>query len=210
MNEYPNRLKKRLISIIDEMSKSPELFIKNPQRDFTRNRKLPFKAMIQLILSMGGNTICKELLELHAYNINTPTSSAFVQQRDKILPFAFEFLFRNFIESQNEFKKYKGYRLFAVDGSDLQIATDPKDSENYFRMSNKKGYSLTHLNTMYDLCNQLYVDARLQSRRKYHERKALIEMVDASNVCEPAILIADRGYEGYNVIAHIEKKIGNT
>ena len=206
MSEYPNTLKNILTSIIDEMLKSPELFIKNSKHNFKRNRKLPFKTMIQLLLSMGGKTIYKELLDFHADDINTPTSSAFVQQRDKILSFAFEFLFHNFVKAHKEFKKDKGYRLLAVDGSDLKIPTDPKDSDNYFQVKNSRGYSFIHLNTMYDLHSQLYVDAKLQPRRKSNECKALVEMIDDSNISDPVILIADRGYESYNVIAHLEKK----
>ena len=33
-----------------------------------------------------------------------------------------------------------------------------------------------------------------------------MELVDRSELTEPVILIADRGYEAYNNIAHIEQK----
>lgn len=40
-------------------------------------------------------------------------------------------------------------------------------------------YHTNHLNAMYDLCNKLYLDKN-------------------------TIIMADRGYEHYNVIAHIQ------
>ena len=47
-------IKRKLITIIKEMSASPWLFVKDPGRDFTRKRKLSFETMIRLLLGMGG------------------------------------------------------------------------------------------------------------------------------------------------------------
>ena len=59
MNNYPMFVKDKLKSIIKEMAASPELFVKKPGRDFTRNRKLTFEYVIQLLLSMVGNSLSK-------------------------------------------------------------------------------------------------------------------------------------------------------
>jgi len=207
MNKYPNAIKEKLQSLIKEMSVSPELYVKNPHKDFTRNRKLPFESVIQLLLSMGGNSIYKELLEAQGYDVNTATTSAFVQQRDKILPFALESLFHQFTEHFTDTQKYKGYRLLAVDGSDMNIAANPNDHDTYFQTSeDAKGYSLLHLNAMYDLCSRIYVDATIQSPRCANENKALCEMVDRSQIKDNVIVMADRLYESYNNFAHIETK----
>ena len=86
MKKYCHYVKEKLNSIINEMEKSSESFVKNPGKDFVRNRKLSFQAVMKLLLSMGGNTIYKELLDYFKFDINTATASAFVQQRSKILP----------------------------------------------------------------------------------------------------------------------------
>ena len=117
MKNYPETLRETLLSLIREVSKSPDLFVKNPGRDFTRNRKLPFESVVQIIISMGGNSIYKELLEAHGYDEDTATTSAFIQQRDKILTCLFEFLLNEFTQSQPAPRSFRGYRLFAVDGS---------------------------------------------------------------------------------------------
>lgn len=207
MNEYANSLKTTLTSLIREMSAAPAPYVKNPEKDFTRKKKLPFETVMQLLISMGGNSLYKELLESQGYDVNTATTSAFVQQRHKILPSAVEFLFHKFTQSHTDIKNYRGYRLLAIDGSDLHIATDPTDADTYFQSQpNTKGYNLLHLNAVYDLCNRLYVDAIVQPRRLCNEGKALAAMVDRSPIKGKIIVISDRGYESYNNFAHIERK----
>ncbi|RUT37204.1 IS4/IS5 family transposase, partial [Paenibacillus anaericanus] len=162
---------------------------------------------MQLLISMGGNSMYKELLESQGYDVNTATTSAFVQQRNKILPSALEFLFHKFTQTYTDIKHYRGYRLLAVDGSDLHIATDSADTDTYFQSQpNTKGYNLLHLNAAYDLCSRLYVDAIVQPRRLCNERRALADMVDRSSIKDKTIVTADRGYESYNNFAHIERK----
>ena len=207
MNDYPNTVKGILSSLITELSKSPELFVKNPGKDFTRKRKLPLETVIQLLISMGGNSVYKELLESQGYDVNTATSSAFVQQREKILPYAFEYLLHEFTQSHSELKTYRGYRLLAIDGSFLHIATDPNDVDSYNQSKeDSKGYNLLLMNAMYDLCNKLYTDALIQPSRRMNEKKAVVDLVDRSRITGNVILIGDRGYESWNIFAHIERK----
>lgn len=207
MKNYPQLLKNELSTIINEMAKSFVRFVKEPNKDFTRNRKLPFELMMHLILSMGGNSIYNELLEYNQYDVNTVTTSAFVQQRDKILPFAFKFLFHKFTNAHKDIKTYQGYRLLAVDGSCVNIAHNSKDKASHFGSKcGRKGFNQLHLNVIYDLCNKLYIDACIQGGRKEDEFRALCDMVDQSSISRKTIILADRGYESYNVFAHMEQK----
>lgn len=90
-----------------------------------------------------------------------------------------EFLTHEFTQLYTDLKYYRGYRLLAVDGSDLHIATDPADTDSYFEnQPNTKGYNLLHLNAAYDLRNRLYVDAIVLPRRLCSEGRALAAMVD--------------------------------
>jgi len=205
--EFPVFAKNKLTSIISDMALNSDLFVKDPTKDFIRNRKLNFDSVINLLLSMGGNSLGKELLDYYNYDPETASTSAFVQQRGKILPSAFKYLLDKFTGSFENLKTYKGYRLLAVDGSDFHIFHNPNDPETYFKpKQNGKGYNLIHLNAMYDLCNKLYIDASVQPRLKMNEYKALCDMVDSSNLSEKALVVADRGYESYNVLAHIDQK----
>jgi hypothetical protein len=207
MNEYADFIKEKLVNVLDEMHEHSSLYVNNPEKDFTRKRKLDFKDMLNILLSMGGNSLKLELMKYFSYDDETATCSAFVQQREKILPEALESLFHRFTSLAVNPNYYDGHRMLAVDGSDLCIAHNPSDAENYFLANeNAKGYNLLHLNAMYDLCNRVYVDTIVQSGRKENEFKALIDMVERSDIKEQTIVIADRGYESYNVFEHIEKK----
>lgn len=207
MTNYPSYVKEKLTSIIKAMNESPRNFVKNPNKDFTRNRKFTFESVINLLLSMGGNNIYKELLDHFNYDVETASASAFVQQRSKILPSALEFLFKNFTDSYENFKTFKGYRLLAVDGSKLNIAHNAEDIDTYIKCkADYKGYNSLNINALYDLCNKLYIDASIQPIRKINETGALVDMIGNSTISDDVIVIADRGYESYNVFAHIQEK----
>jgi len=207
MNKYSKIVKDRLTSIITEMSKSPEDFIQNPGKDFTRRRKLAFEDVINLLLSMGGSSIYKELLEFFKYDINTATASAFVQQREKITISALEYLFKTFTNSFTNYKTFNGYRLLAADGSKLNIAHNPEDIDTYIKCTdNAKGFNVLHLNALFDLCNKVYTDACIQTIRNKNENLALTDMVDKSTIEGDVIVIADRGYESYNTFTHMQEK----
>ena len=47
---FPEIVKTTLRDIIDEMSRSLSSFVKNPDKDFIRKRKLDFKKMMHLIV----------------------------------------------------------------------------------------------------------------------------------------------------------------
>ena len=151
------------MSLIRQIAESPAGFLKNPDKDFTRNQKLPFEMIIQLIISTGGNSLYKELPEAQGYSPDTATTSAFVQQREKILPDAFIFLLHEFTKAYSDVKDYQGYRLLAGDASCLPVAMN------------------SH-NALYDLYSRVYVDAFIQPEKKMNEAKAIVKMVDRTQI----------------------------
>ena len=207
MKNYPKYIKNTLFSVIHEMAKHPEDFCRCPGKDFTRDRKLPFEKVLTLFVKMGGHSLRDEMLDCLDFKGLPASVSALVQQRSKLLPEALEYLFREFTNRCHKPKLYKGYRLLAADGSDLQFTANPNDPLSYFPgVNGQKPYSLLHLNALYDLNSNLYLDAIVQKRRAANENAALISMVDRSSLQEPVILTADRGYESYNTLEHIRKK----
>ncbi|MCC8024876.1 MAG: transposase [Clostridium sp.] len=71
---------------------------------------------------------------------------------------------------------------------------------------NQKGNNQLHLNALYDLSNRIYLDALVQPGSHPDEAGALIAMMKRSPIHEKTILIADRGYECYNIFAHAQEK----
>ena len=199
-------VKKALNDTVQTMTENRRLFSRRVDKDYTRTRKLPFQKMISAILAFRAGTLNHEIMDFFGLEPSVATSSAFIQQRAKILPEAFEYLFRSFNEKTDENKRYCGYRLLAVDGSDLQIAANPNDPDSFFPgMDGQKPYNLLHINAMYDLLQSTYSDALVQKRRNSDEHGALTQMVDRSPI-DNGLLLADRGYESYNNLAHIQEK----
>ena len=124
MSEYINKITNSLNDLISEVSENPSLFVKNPKTDFTRNRKIDFKKFVGITMNSGGGTMSKELLDYFDFDANTPSVSAYTQQRSKVLPEVFEYLFHSFTqENMIATNDYKGYRLIACDGSNLTRAS---------------------------------------------------------------------------------------
>lgn len=206
-NMNANCVKNALVSQIHQLS--PHDYSRHPGIDFSRERKLPFHKMISIILGMRGGSLTNELMDHFDFDPECVSSSAFVQQRAKILPETFLNLLINFNDAMAKIHTpltYHSLRLLAVDGSDVRIPTNPDDKESFYPgVNDQRSYNLIHLNAMYDLLQNTYVDATIQKHRNTQERQAMISMIERS-VIQSALIIADRGYESYNCMAHIQEK----
>lgn len=207
MSNYINQVSDSLKNHISELANNPCLFLRNPNVDFSRKRKIDFKTFIGIMMNSGGATMSKELLDFFDFNKNTPSVSAFTQQRSKVLPEAFEYLFKSFTDDNlPTTNNYHGYRLIACDGSNLTIATNQKDPETFWER-NQYGSIVNklHLNAFYDVLNRIYTDVLVQTAADYNESRACATMIDRSKL-ENVILVADRGYENYNIMSHAIEK----
>ena len=203
---FAEHVKNKLSSLIHEMATAPWLFSKNPEVDFSRNRKLDFVSTIQFLLMESGS-LKKELLDYFQFSVDTPSASAFCQQRNKLLLEAFQFLFYEFNSCFSFEKKYKDYQLLACDGSDLNIARNPNDAGTYFQSQpTDRGFHQIHLNALFDLCEKRYIDLVIQPARLENESLAMTQMIDRYKGEKKTIFIADRGYETYNIFAHVQEK----
>ena len=191
---------KNKIARLDKL-KTVNHLLSNIDSDFTRDRKLAFDDVIMIILSMAGCPIREELLDYFDYDINTATSSAFVQARAKVLPEAFEQLLHLFNNAYPCTETYKGYRLIAVDGSDLNIPYDPQDRTTLHK-NQHKACSLYHINAAYDILNNRYVDLIVQGKTNNYEQKAMWTMAERFPE-KKTIFIADRNYPTWNNMEHI-------
>lgn len=204
---FSAKVKSTLNQCIEEHITRKSEFVNDPNRDFTRKRKLSLNDVIKATLQLSSGSINKELLSYFDFDPETPTSSAFVQQRNKLSSSLFKSLFKQFTNSFTHYETLKGYRVLAIDGSAINIPRDPNDPDTYVQnYTLSKGYNHFHGNFLYDLLNRVYIDGTIQMNCKKHERRALIEMVKESPLKEKVLIIGDRGYEGYNTYANIIEK----
>ena len=192
----PKHLKKLLLSEIKAVSEKSNEYCVSSGKDFTRKRKITFETVIKTLIGIESKSLTNELITAFDMKSEMPSTSAFVQQRYKIKPEAFKAVFDGFsLQLINNTKT--DFRILAVDGSDVQIATNPDDQTSYHPGTNgQKPYNLLHLNALYDLNNHIYTDAIIQGKLNTNEHSALQEMVDNSKITK-ALVIADRGYESF-------------
>ena len=134
---YPELVKSNLLGEINKMAEAPWRFAKNPDADFTRNRKLDFENLIRFLISKESDNTANELLKFFDYDVNTISNSAFYQQRKKLLPQALPYLNYQF-NSLYPFELYRGaYNLVASDGCDFNIFRNPNDKDTFHQSSGK-------------------------------------------------------------------------
>ena len=203
---YANAVYNLYYDCVKELEQNKAQFVKNPKTDFTRLRKISFSDCVHFGVMAGNGALQNELLRQFSFSETTPTKSAFCQQRGKILPEAFEYLLRNFtsqIHTLDAPKTYKGYEILASDGTSVNIPYNPNDKDTFHQNGDKKGYNQIHLNALYQMLDGYYRDCVLASEGKTHERAALNLMIDRFPNSEKAIFLMDRGFESYNVLAHL-------
>ena len=98
----PENVKRILFETVEELNTYKWLYSVRPGKDNTRKRKFPFEKMISSILAFRAGTLKHELMDFFGIDPFIGTASAFVQQRAKILPEAFESVFRRCIVTKAE------------------------------------------------------------------------------------------------------------
>ncbi len=190
-NNTPNILKEKLNLAIQKtfnkaVAEQQEQFI------MPKDKGLPIPA---------GASLDKELFEL---GIKASTS-AFVQRRSKIPFDFFNYLFETFNDMCVDSKKYKGYRILAVDGTTINLAYNP-NTETYVENGQNKGFNQMHANVLFDVLNKTYVHAELQPQPQTDEIGALLLMLQWHEFKEKTLIVGDRGYESYNTFGYFFHK----
>lgn len=83
MKNYPKKVRETLNSILLDMAKTPWLYAKDPIRDFTRKRKLPFEKVIATLICMGGGALNKELTPSSVESLIRKYITAVVPERSR-------------------------------------------------------------------------------------------------------------------------------
>ena len=205
MIQSSSQVKDILFDCLNSMSENYWLYtVQN--KHFSRYRKISFTDTILSTICMQRSASKTEIMKFFDFLPDAPTHSALIQQRSKLLPDAFEDLFYRFTDALSPDLTYKGYRLLAVDGTDIPIPRNPGDPETY-RITDPygKGFNMLHLNAAYDLLSHLYTDVIIQPGNVINEYRSLCDMTDHfahTHPGEKALFIADRGFVSFNVFAH--------
>lgn len=178
-------------------------------RHYTRSRKLPLDVLIKLMLTMTGGPLNRELYDA---GVDIALSS-FVDRRKAVSYGCFRNIMQRFNDLCNDPATIKGYRLWAIDGSTVPLPRNPQSDNHYKSETNPKGWNNIHCNLLLDILNQIFIDCYVgagDSRRSHDEQGALFSLIYQRKINQPTIAVLDRGYEGYNTIAHFIQLAENT
>lgn len=207
---FSSHTKDILFSEINRMDLERDNFSKRPGLDFSRNRKLGFKDLIRFQISMQSGSVNHELMKYFCYHKDTPTLSAFYQQRRKLSDDVFQTLFYRFNSHYPPICYKNKFLLLACDGSSFSFTRNPKDLDSYYDPNGRSvnGFNQIHLVALFNLLSQRYLDAQIQPIRKKNEFLALSNLIDRFDPPPGTspIFIADRGFHSYNVFAHAIEK----
>lgn len=170
---------------------------------FTRDRKLPLKKLLVLIMS-SCSSIQRDLdrfyksLNNSDFNIRKVTKSAFSQARKKLNPWAFKRLNEvtvNTFYENNEVYTWHGLRVMAVDGSRLVLPNHPTVKEEFgvheFGPKADSKRSLALCSVFYDVLNLLAIDSQIAPYAS-SERDLLYKHLEYAK--EDDLILLDRGY----------------
>ncbi len=201
-------IKNTLFEDIHQISLHPEIFAKHPDRDFTRKRKLSAEDVLLFPIIMESQSLNRELLKYFHYSIDTPSVSAYCQQRQKLLPDTYRQIFQRF-NSHFSDSLYKGkYVLTAVDGSSFNLFHNPHDKLTFLppTKSSLQGHNELHVTAVYRLTERVFTDAVIQPSPQKNEYAAVCQLVDRGRTDHGfPLYIADRGFPSYNFFAHCKE-----
>ena len=205
MDRFAVELRMELWGLIDKITEEyRQLYVKDPHRDFTRKRKLPMGKILKCLIQLQAKSLPHELGDMFEYSPDMPTASAFIQQRAKLAEHTMPTLFSVWNMAHEPRRMANGYRLIACDGSDIYFAGNQSEKDCCFETEDGRSYCLAHLNALQDVIGGTYLDAIIQDRRCENEVQAMIEMIERSLWDARTIFTADRGYECYRLMAHIQ------
>ncbi len=192
-SEFKEKLNKAIKEAVGRFRKDDSF----PNGAFSRERVFSLKVLTKAILAMGGGDIAQELENLSI----EASKAAFSQQRKKLSWTLFEDIFETFNCLCSDRQTYKGYRVFAVDGTAVNIAANPS-APSYMPNGKRKGYNQLHANVVYDVLNKTYQHCQIQPQPQADEVGAMRFMLTWYDYPEKTLIVADRGYESYNIFAY--------
>jgi len=198
-----DQVRKHLLSMFDSLLKRRDEFLINPASDFTRKKKISFAQTMLFPMVAGADNTATELLDIFGEN-DLPLPSAMIQRRNQVKKEAFMELFYQFQKVIPILNRFHGYQLVACDGSRLNLPYNPADHVTHTKsMEGRKGINQVHMNALYDLLNDIFLDVEIQGMQEMDEQAALSGLLDKHYISAvKRIYLADRGYASFNIFAH--------
>lgn len=178
---------------------------RNNSSDFTRDRELPLSDLILLLLNFRKGTVNSELRQfskaLHGEEaLRSITPSAFCQSRMKLRSEALIQLNDQIINQFKEhfaLKKWRNFRLLAVDGSTARLPNEEEITETFGGPSDAN-CPMARFSRLYDVLNKLVVYADMVPYETGEREIAAHYLYHTSS---DDLTLYDRGYGAFWLFA---------
>lgn len=179
------------------------------EKDFSRSRKVGFLTLVCIILNMIRKSTQLELDDFlkqfnpEGKNNSYYTKQSFSEARQKLSPEAFVILNDGFVQKfyeDGEFKKYKEYRLLAIDGTYKEVPNNIETREVYgYVKNNSKDLKLARAlcSKVYDIENKIMLSSII-GKCEGSERKMATKNIEKIQISKDSkikdLILFDRGY----------------
>lgn len=184
---------------------------------FTRSRKLDFPTLITFLLNLRKGSLQTELdrffgdLLASGQPRRHVTKSACSQARQQLSYTALTALNQAFVESlyrsrSKALKTWHGFRLCAVDGSQLRLPITPALQKDFGVRSGDADHAKQTMglfSVYYDVLNHIALDATLEPTTT-SERSCLVYHLDVAK--ERDLILLDRGYNAFWLYAEFVQR----
>ena len=187
------------------------------KNNFTRVCVLNFSVMTACMINLVKKTTQVSLDEFCSdIDISSVTKQAFSKARKKLSSDTFVLMNNKLLEefyTDNNIKTWEGFRLIAVDGSDIQLPQNEELKEIFSTANNQTGQTLVmaKISYAYDVLNLITLDATID-RLHTGERDLAVEHIEAIKQLrqDPTkdLYLYDRGYPSLGLLFYhdVEKK----
>ena len=210
----------KLIEYLKEILLSKEFVNrhKKSEKDFTRNRILPFQTLFLYFINFIKGSYQDELDHYFKalFRLDVPvafvTKMALSLARRKLKYSAFtEFnrhLLEYFYDHFKNVKTWHGFNLLAIDGTTLKLFNYKNIKEHFGTMKPKNGpaRAMARVSQMFDVLNKITIDAII---RPYHIGERHLLRDHMLNLLPNDLLLLDRGYPAYWIFNLIMSQGGN-
>lgn len=182
---------------------SPQQYFRRPGKDFTRTRILHLERVVWLTVTLLKSTLCAELDQFFSW-LDTggasPTKSALVQARQKILPKFYRDLFQFGVALYFKFyriKRWKGMRLWAADGTGFRLPDEEWLGEEFGWHGNQHNrVPSARLLCHYDLLNQVVASVQFHTR---NVAETVMAQRSIAQIPKDVCMVYDRGHASHTI-----------
>jgi len=186
-------------------------------QDFTRKYVLSFSVIIFIMLrTVKGSTqneLNRALKEMGLDKGDNVTQQAFSAARQKIKWEAFLELSRTSVTGSynEEIKKWRGYRVSALDGSILTLYSDVALLEYFGGLGQECKSAAARGSLLYDITNDIIADSKIAPIKQGERSLAEEHLVNLTgmpsfNNGHKELVILDRGYPSFKLIKSFNDK----